>query len=58
MEKFNNDKKHRTEAYRMVVPKGDGELVLISAPKTEAVRRDIELAYQSGFAAIAYPQGW
>lgn len=57
MEKFNNDKKHRTEAYRMVVPKGDGNLVLISAPKTDAVRRDIELAYQSGLAAIAYPQG-
>lgn len=56
MEKFNNDKKHRTEAYRMVVPRGDGDLVLISMPKTDAVRSDIELAYQAGLAAIAYPQ--
>lgn len=56
MEQFNNDKKHRTELYRMVVPKGDGELVLISAPKTEIVRSDIELAYQAGLAAIGYPK--
>lgn len=55
MEKFNNDKKHRTDVYRMVVPTGDGELVLISEAKTDAVRSNIELAYQAGLANIAYP---
>lgn len=54
MEKFNNDKKHRTDMYRMVVPNGDGELVLISAEKNDAVRKNIESAYQTGLANIAY----
>jgi 3-dehydroquinate synthase len=55
MEKFNNDKKHRTDFYRMVVPKSDGELALISADKIDDVRKNIELAYQTGLANIAYP---
>jgi len=54
MEKFNNDKKHRTEFYRMVVPKGDGELELISESRTDAVRNRIKLAYQVGLADIGY----
>ena len=55
MEKFNNDKKHRTESYRMVVPQADGGLELISVPRTDAVRGQIEAAYLSGLRLIGYP---
>jgi 3-dehydroquinate synthase len=55
MEKFNNDKKHRTEHYRMVVPQADGELELISVPRTDATRSSIEAAYLSGLRLIGYP---
>lgn len=54
MEKFNNDKKHRADFYRMVVPKEDGELELISESKTEAVSNRIRLAYQLGLSEIGY----
>lgn len=54
MEKFNNDKKHRTELYRMVVPKGDGELELISEPITDTVQNRIKSAYQAGLLEIGY----
>ena len=54
LEKFNNDKKHRTDCYRMVVPKEEGELALISEPKNEAVRNRIRLAYQRCLAEISY----
>jgi 3-dehydroquinate synthase len=54
LEKFNNDKKHRTEFYRMVVPKEDGELELISQTKTDAILNRIRLAYQQGLSEIGY----
>jgi len=38
----------------MVVPKGDGELELISESRTDAVRNRIKLAYQVGLADIGY----
>jgi len=55
MEKFNNDKKHRTGIYRIVVPKADGQLELISEPKDDAVRNRIRSAYEVGLRAIGYP---
>ncbi|OGV76382.1 MAG: hypothetical protein A3I83_05605 [Methylotenera sp. RIFCSPLOWO2_02_FULL_45_14] len=55
MEKFDNDKKHRTEHYRMVVPKADGGLELISESRVDDIRVRIRLAYVSGLRAIAYP---
>lgn len=55
MEKFNNDKKHRTEHYRMVVPQADGGLELISEPRNDATRSCIEAAYLSGLSLIGYP---
>ena len=54
MEKFNNDKKHRTDCYRMVVPKEDGELVLMSESKSDAVLNHIRLAYQLGLSELGY----
>jgi 3-dehydroquinate synthase len=54
MEKFNNDKKHRAEFYRMVVPKEDGDLELISETKTDAILNRIRLSYQQGLSEIGY----
>ena len=57
MEKFSNDKKHRTDVYRMVVPQGDGDLALISEPKNEAVRRNIISAYEEALCEIGWSIG-
>lgn len=54
MEKFNNDKKHLSNVYRMICPCGDGELEVVSEPKNEEVRRDIASAYESALGEI----GW
>ncbi|WP_194270082.1 3-dehydroquinate synthase [Candidatus Methylospira mobilis] len=54
LEKFNNDKKHRSDSYRMVVPRGDGALELVSEPRTEAVRMDITAVYRNVLKSI----GW
>jgi 3-dehydroquinate synthase len=53
-EKFNNDKKHRSDSYRMVVPWQDGALELVSEPRGESVRRDIAHAFESVFNEV----GW
>lgn len=52
--KFNNDKKHSTEYYRIVVPKAEGELALISELKNDEVINRIKLAYQLGLSEIGY----
>lgn len=44
---FVNDKKHRTDQYRIIVPKGDGGLGLIGIPRTEQSRSDILAAYRT-----------
>ncbi len=54
LDKFNNDKKHRKDCYRMVVPKAEGELVLIAELKNDEVINRIKLAYQRGLAKIGY----
>lgn len=45
-EKFDNDKKHHADQYRIVVPKGIGKLELIGVPRTEQGRMAIRKAYQ------------
>lgn len=54
MEKFDNDKKHRVDTYRIVLPKGDGALDLVSEPCTDLVRNEIAATYQNTFDEI----GW
>lgn len=55
LEKFENDKKHRTGFYRVVVPQGDGALVLVSEPRTAEIQDKLRSAYLSGLKAIEYP---
>jgi len=52
--KFDNDKKHRRDFYRVVAPRGDGALELLSEPRNEAVRLEIAAEYESVLGDI----GW
>lgn len=52
LEKFNNDKKHGTTAYRMICPRNDGELQIVSEAKTDTVRQNIAQAYETAFAQL------
>lgn len=54
MEKFEGDKKHLPDVYRIVVPKENGALTLASEPRNQFVRRDIATTYEHVFAEI----GW
>ncbi len=54
MEKFNNDKKHRADFYRMVCPRGDGNLELVSEVRDDETRRNIIKAYEHVLSSI----GW
>lgn len=54
MERFEGDKKHQSDVYRIVVPGKDGALTLASEPRNQFVRRDIATAYQHVIAEI----GW
>lgn len=54
LEKFNNDKKHLSGVYRMVCPRRDGELELVSEPKNSDVLRDIAFAYENALKAITW----
>lgn len=54
IEKFNNDKKHLTNSYRIVMPKADGALELVSVEKNETTLRQIIQAYLNVFKDI----GW
>lgn len=58
MEKFNNDKKHLSDVYRMVCPRGDGELELVSEAKNDDTHRDITWAYESALREIGWPTKW
>lgn len=55
MEKFDHDKKHQTDNYRIVVPTGDGGLELIVVPKNNEMKALVETAYTQGLHEIAYP---
>jgi 3-dehydroquinate synthase len=60
LEKFNNDKKHGSNAYRMICPQGDGGLEIVSADKNEATRANIATAFTAAFKqlnwAVTTPQ--
>lgn len=48
--KFEGDKKHRHEEYRMVIPVENGDLILHSCPKNENSKTMIEQAFKKTFA--------
>lgn len=52
MEKFESDKKHMPESYRVVLPTSKGQLELISLDKTSKTRSGIADAYRAAFARI------
>jgi len=52
--KFEGDKKHRQNAYRMVIPSSSGGLVLHSLPKDENSRLLIEQAYLRALRAHGF----
>jgi 3-dehydroquinate synthase len=54
LSKFEGDKKHRQDFYRMVVPDGDGTLILTSIPKGEGSKTMLENAYRGAFNAYGY----
>ncbi len=52
MEKFEYDKKHVREAYRLILPQVDGSLQLISVARNDAARVAIVAAYETVLAAM------
>ena len=54
LEKFAHDKKHRTDGYRVVIPRGDGSLALIPQSRSDDVHADIRRAYRETLVAL----GW
>ena len=55
MEKFNHDKKHQSNNYRMVIPTGDGGLELVAVSNQDNERSRIKSAYIKGLHEIGYP---
>lgn len=55
LEKFRHDKKHRTDGYRVVIPRGDGQLELVAQARSEDVHADIASAYRSALSDVAWP---
>jgi 3-dehydroquinate synthase len=53
LDKFDGDKKHRHEEYRMVIPTSNGDLVLHSCPKNENSKLMIEQAFQRAFVSYS-----
>lgn len=54
LEKFEYDKKHRTDAYRIVVPDAEGRLALVSVPRDAATRASLARSYGDTLASL----GW
>lgn len=54
LEKFDYDKKHRRDFYRVVVPVRLGELELISIPRDAASREAIKTAFERAFCALSW----
>jgi 3-dehydroquinate synthase len=50
--KFDYDKKHRRDHYRIVIPTGGGELEQISLVRSDETRRQIVLACKSGLGEV------
>ncbi|MDD4915221.1 MAG: 3-dehydroquinate synthase [Methylococcales bacterium] len=55
LEKFETDKKHRTDSYRVVLPTGEGRLTLVTEEKNDHIRNRINTAYQSALDIMGYP---
>jgi 3-dehydroquinate synthase len=54
LEKFEHDKKHRTSAYRVVVPVEDGRLELVSLARDASTQAEIRQAYKTAFSHIKW----
>jgi 3-dehydroquinate synthase len=54
LEKFDNDKKHSSEAYRIICPREDGGLRIVSEKKNAAVKEDMSHAFEAAFNRL----GW
>jgi 3-dehydroquinate synthase len=54
LEKFRHDKKHRTDGYRVVIPRADGGLELVPQMRSDEVHADIAASYRSALEQI----GW
>lgn len=52
--KFEMDKKHQAECYRLVCPQGEGGLGLIARPKNESTRSEIRDAYRAVFKDLSW----
>lgn len=52
MANFANDKKHHSDQYRLIIPKGDGALQIIGIPRTEQSRTEIKKAYRDAAARL------
>jgi 3-dehydroquinate synthase len=52
--KFEGDKKHRQDFYRIVMPDLDGGLVLTSMPKSQESKSLLENSYRSAFLSCGY----
>jgi 3-dehydroquinate synthase len=55
MEKFEYDKKHRADCYRVVTPAADGALALIAIPRDNATRAGLERAFRDTLASLGWP---
>ena len=52
VDNFDNDKKHQTDQYRIIIPKDDGALELVGIPRTEQSRADILAAYRAAIERL------
>lgn len=52
IEKFDNDKKHYADQYRIVLPIGDGGLELLGISRTDQSRADIRDAYSAAIRRL------
>lgn len=52
IEKFDNDKKHHADQYRLVLPIGNGGLELLSISRTDRSRADIRNAYHTAIQRL------
>lgn len=57
LEKFDNDKKHSSEAYRMICPRDDGGLQIVSEKKRAVVKEDISRAFEAAFGQLGWSLG-
>ncbi len=55
MEKFEYDKKHKPDEFRIAVPVEHGALKLISIPRDETARRDLASTYETVLQTIGWP---